>query len=215
MSASYHPPAGPVQILHRDASLLVVVKPGGLLTVPGKAAGADDCLIARLGRMDGQTRLVHRLDRDTSGVMVFARTHQAQRHLGRQFERRAVAKLYTALVRGHPAEESGEVDLPLIADWPNRPRQMVCRARGRPARTCWRVLGPAGDATRVALRPQTGRSHQLRVHMAELGHPVLGDPLYGPAAGADAPRLMLHATRLAFRHPEGGAEIAFEAPPAF
>ena len=215
MSGAYHPPAGPVQILHRDASLLVVAKPAGLLTVPGKAEGANDCLIARLGRMDGETRLVHRLDRDTSGVMVFARSRRAQRHLGRQFERRYVSKLYVALVHGHPAAEEGVIDLPLVADWPNRPRQMVCHDRGRPARTRWRMLWREGGAARLELAPETGRSHQLRVHLSEIGHPILGDPLYGPAGGADAPRLALHSARLAFRHPEGGAEIAFESVPPF
>ncbi|RDC71564.1 RluA family pseudouridine synthase [Rhodovulum sp. 12E13] len=214
MSGAYHRPEGPVQILHRDASLLVVVKPAGLLSVPGKAEGAEDCLIARLGRMDRETRLVHRLDRDTSGVMVFARSKQAQRHLGRQFERRYVSKAYEAVVAGH-LDGAGEVDLPLVADWPNRPRQMVCHARGRPARTRWRALSHDDGATRVALAPETGRSHQLRVHMAALGHPILGDPLYGLAEGADAPRLMLHASRLAFRHPEGGTPVAFESRPPF
>ncbi len=215
MSGAYHPPAGPVQILHRDASLLVVAKPAGLLTVPGKADGADDCLIARLGRMDGETRLVHRLDRDTSGVMVFARSRGAQRHLGLQFERRRVCKRYIALVHGHPAAEAGEIDLPLAADWPNRPRQMVCHARGRPARTRWRILGLEGTVARLELAPETGRSHQLRVHMSEIGHPIVGDPLYGAAGCAGASRLALHAARLAFRHPEGGAEIAFESAPPF
>jgi tRNA pseudouridine32 synthase/23S rRNA pseudouridine746 synthase len=204
-----------VQILHRDASLLVVVKPAGLLSVPGKAEGAEDCLIARLGRMDSQTRLVHRLDRDTSGVMVFARSHRAQRHLGRQFERRYVAKRYVALIHGAPPEAEGVIDLPLVADWPNRPRQMVCHARGKPARTRWRTLSVHGTATRLALFPETGRSHQLRVHMAELGHPILGDPLYGIAGGADAPRLMLHAESLGFRHPEGGAATTFESTAPF
>ena len=205
----YHPPLGPIAILHRDEMLLVVDKPPGLLSVPGKAAGAADCLIARLHRMDGETRLVHRLDRDTSGVMVFARSPRAQRHLGRQFERRYVQKRYVARVAGR-LEGAGEMDLPLIADWPNRPRQMVSHARGRPALTRWVALGQDGDTTRVALAPLTGRAHQLRVHMAEIGHPILGDPLYGPVyGGPQAERLMLHAERLAFRHPDGGAPVSF------
>ena len=211
----YHPPLGPIAILHRDAMLLVVDKPPGLLSVPGKAAGASDCLIARLHRMDGATRLVHRLDRDTSGVMVFARCARAQRHLGRQFERRYVEKRYVARVAGR-LEGAGEVDLPLCADWPNRPRQRVSHAQGRPALTRWEVLGHDGASTRVALTPLTGRAHQLRVHMAELGHPILGDPLYGPVyAGPQAERLMLHAERLAFRHPDGGAPVAFARPAPF
>jgi tRNA pseudouridine32 synthase/23S rRNA pseudouridine746 synthase len=205
----YHPPLGPIGILHRDEMLLVVDKPQGLLSVPGKAPGAADCLIARLHRMDAQTRLVHRLDRDTSGVMVFARSPRAQRHLGRQFERRQVQKRYIARVTGH-LEGAGEVDLPLTADWPNRPRQMVSLERGRPAVTRWEAIGHEGDTTRVALAPLTGRSHQLRVHMAQLGHPILGDPLYGPLhGGAAAARLMLHAERLVIRHPDGGAPVSF------
>ena len=124
--------------------------------------------------------LVHRLDRDTSGVMVFARTRLAQRHLGWQFERRQVAKTYVARVEGTVvAGEAGRIDLPLICDWPNRPRQMVCHARGKPAVTDWRVVGREAGATRLELRPLTGRSHQLRVHLAALGHPILGDPFYG------------------------------------
>jgi tRNA pseudouridine32 synthase/23S rRNA pseudouridine746 synthase len=211
----YHPPFGPIAILHRDPMLLVVDKPPGLLSVPGKAAGAADCLIARLHRMDGETRLVHRLDRDTSGVMVFARGARAQRHLGRQFERRYVEKRYIARVAGR-LDGAGEVDLPLAADWPNRPRQMVSPAHGRPAVTRWTALGHAGGTTRVALAPLTGRAHQLRVHMAEIGHPILGDPLYGPVyGGPPAVRLMLHAERLAFRHPDGGAPVAFTRPAPF
>ena len=211
----YFPPSGPIQTLHCDDALLVVAKPAGLLSVPGKAVGGADCLIARLGRIDPEVRLVHRLDRDTSGVMVFARSKQAQRHLGRQFERRYVQKTYIALIRGRPAEPSGRVDLPLIADWPNRPRQKVCPVEGRPARTTWRVLSATPTSARVELRPETGRSHQLRVHMAALGHPILGDPLYGDTEGADAVRLMLHATELSLRHPEGGAPVSFTSAPPF
>lgn len=208
----YFPPQGPLRLLHRDESLLVVEKPPGLLSVPGKAAGASDCLIARLHRMDPTTRLIHRLDRDTSGVMVFARTPQAQRHLGRQFERRYVTKRYLAVVAGSPDADAGEIDLPLIADWPRRPMQKVCFDTGKPAQTRWRVLSRSDGATRLELTPRTGRSHQLRVHLRELGHPILGDPLYG---SRPAPRLMLHALSLGFRHPQGGAEVAFTAPAGF
>jgi tRNA pseudouridine32 synthase/23S rRNA pseudouridine746 synthase len=213
----YHPPHGPLRLLHRDAALLVVEKPAGLLAVPGKPAGAEDCLLARLAAADGAVRLVHRLDRDTSGVMVFARSPAAQRHLGLQFERRHVAKRYVALVAGRPAAAGGVIDLPLAADWPRRPLQKVCRATGKPARTGWEVLPPLpgqpAGATRVALRPETGRSHQLRVHMLALGHPILGDPLYAPES--PLPRLMLHAERLALRHPEGGVELTFLSPAPF
>ena len=213
----YHAPHGPLRVFHRDAALLVVDKPAGLLAVPGKPPGAEDCLLARLVAADDAVRLVHRLDRDTSGVMVFARTAAAQRHLGLQFERRHVAKRYVALVAGRPAAAGGVIDLPLAADWPRRPLQKVCHATGKPARTRWEVLPPLpgqpAGATRVALHPETGRSHQLRVHMLALGHPILGDPLYAPET--PLPRLMLHAAGLALRHPEGGAEHAFASPSPF
>ncbi len=211
----YAPPHGPLSVLHRDGALLVADKPQGLLSVPGKGPGGEICLLNRLVDEDRAVLLVHRLDRDTSGVMVFARSKAAQRHLGLQFERRHVRKRYVAMLRGAPEGESGLVDLPLIADWPNRPRQMVCHATGKPARTGWEVLSHDERGCRVALTPETGRSHQLRVHMAALGHPILGDPLYGPAGGGDAPRLMLHAQALELRHPEGGAHLSYEVSPPF
>ncbi|MEM0936854.1 MAG: RluA family pseudouridine synthase [Pseudomonadota bacterium] len=214
-SEPYSPPKGPIRILHTETALLVVEKPAGLLSVPGKPAGADDCLLARLVAMDPATRLVHRLDRDTSGVMVFARSAKAQRHLGLQFERRHVCKRYVARVHGAPAEASGEIDLPLIADWPNRPRQKVCHRCGKPARTRWEVLARGPTCARLALMPETGRSHQLRVHLRALGHPIFGDPLYGPHAGRDVLRMMLHAEMLSFRNPDGGARMTFLSPVPF
>jgi len=159
--------------------------------------------------------LVHRLDRDTSGLVVFALTAQAQVHLGRQFEAKSVDKRYVALVQGVPEGGKGRVDLPLIVDWPNRPRQMVCHQTGRPAVTDWRVLKAGGDSARMQLKPRTGRTHQLRVHMAALGHPILGDTLYAEGAGRDHPRLMLHAERLGLVHPETGARLEFRAPAPF
>jgi tRNA pseudouridine32 synthase/23S rRNA pseudouridine746 synthase len=197
-------------ILHRDTSLLVVDKPPGLLSVPGKGPALADCLIARLAAIHPEVLLVHRLDRDTSGVMVFARTPAAQRHLGLQFERRHVAKVYVARVRGRVAEEAGTVDLPLKVDWPNRPLQHV-HPEGRPAVTNWRVIRREESETRLRLYPQTGRSHQLRVHLKEIGHPILGDPLYAAGTAGDFQRLMLHAESLKLRHPEGGAEVSFLA----
>ena len=207
----YRPPKGEIFVLHRDAALLVVDKPAGLLSVPGKAVAHADCLVSRLQAQDGTVRLVHRLDMDTSGVMVFARTPTAQRHLGLQFERRQLRKEYQALVHGRPKATSGVIDLPLIADWPNRPLQKVCFESGKPAMTAWEVL-EAGTCTRVALRPLTGRSHQLRVHMAALGHTICGDRFYGtPEALHCASRLCLHARVLELRHPEGGAWMRFES----
>ena len=214
-SAAYAPPAGPIRIVHADAALLAAEKPAGLLTVPGKSPDLGDCLLARLADGYGPALLVHRLDRDTSGLVLFARTAAAQRHLGLQFERRGIAKTYAARVIGWPAEDAGTVDRPLAADWPNRPMQRVDWARGRPALTHWQVVARRADGTAdLHLTPVTGRSHQLRVHMAEIGHPILGDPLYGPEGGR-APRMMLHAMRLCLRHPAGGAALTLISPAPF
>jgi tRNA pseudouridine32 synthase/23S rRNA pseudouridine746 synthase len=211
MSDSYAPPDTPLAVLHQDHELLVVDKPAGLLSVPGKGAHLADCLLARLQAAFPEALLVHRLDRDTSGVMVFALTPNAQRHLGLQFEKRQVRKVYVARVWGRLEPKTGTIDLPLIVDWPNRPRQMVDRERGRPAITDWRVVRYEEDATRVRLYPKTGRSHQLRVHMKEMGHPILGDPFYAEGPARDAPRLMLHAESLRLRHPDGGIGLSFSA----
>lgn len=199
------------RLLHADVHLLVWEKPSGLHTVPAKPPGTQDCLLARAEAAFPGALLVHRLDRDTSGLVVMARTRLAQRHLGWQFERRQIGKSYVARVAGHPAGQAGRVELPLRCDWPNRPRQMVA-PDGKPSLTLWRVIAREPAVTRIALTPLTGRSHQLRVHMLALGHPILGDPLYGDAAAA--PRLQLHAERLALRHPDGGAHLEFvsEAP---
>lgn len=207
VSDGYDPPLAPLVLLHCDAQLLVVDKPSGLLSVPGKGAHLADCLLSRVEAAWPGALLVHRLDRDTSGVMVFARTRAAQRHLGLQFERRHIGKRYLARIHGNPEAEGGEIDLPLIADWPNRPKQMVDFERGKPAQTRWRVLERNANSAQVELLPRTGRSHQLRVHMAEIGHPILGDPLYATGAARATPRLMLHAESLTLRHPEGGLPL--------
>jgi tRNA pseudouridine32 synthase / 23S rRNA pseudouridine746 synthase len=211
----YAPPDTPLEVLHRDHALLVVNKPAGLLSVPGKGAHLADCLLARAQAAFPGALLVHRLDRDTSGVMVFALTPQAQRHLGLQFEKRQMTKVYLARVWGEMAEKTGTVDLPLIVDWPNRPRQKVDPEAGRPAVTDWRVVRIEDGTTRVRLYPRTGRSHQLRVHMAEIGHPILGDPFYATGPARDAPRLMLHSESLRLRHPDGGAGLGFSAKVPF
>ena len=211
MSAEYEPPTGPLDIIHDDHELLLVNKPAGLLSVPGKGAHLADCLIARVQVAFPEALLVHRLDRDTSGVMVFAMTPAAQRHLGLQFEKRQMKKVYVARVWGHVTEKTGTVDLPLIVDWPNRPRQHVDHENGKPAVTDWRVVRYEEGATRIRLYPQTGRSHQLRVHMKEIGHPILGDPFYASGEARDAPRLMLHAESLSLRHPDGGKGMRFSA----
>ena len=210
----YAPPDVPLAVLHHDHELLVMNKPAGLLSVPGKLPGLDDCLLARVRAAFPEALLVHRLDRDTSGVIVFALTPRAQRHLSRQFEQRRSEKRYVARVAGR-LDGSGTVDLPIATDMENRPRQKICLDRGRAAQTGWKVLAREDGATRVALSPVTGRSHQLRVHMLAIGHPILGDPLYAPDSAADHPRLMLHAEWLRLRHPDGGRFVDFTAPCPF
>lgn len=213
--AAYDPPDTPLDVVHHDHEILVLNKPAGLLSVPGKGPELADCLITRAQAAFPEALLVHRLDRDTSGVMIFALTPHAQRHLGLQFERRHVKKVYVARVWGRMEAKTGTVDLPLIVDWPNRPRQKVDHATGRPAKTDWRVVREEDGTTRVRLYPHTGRSHQLRVHMAEIGHPILGDPFYATGAARDFPRLMLHSESLRIRHPDGGKGITFSVKAPF
>ncbi|KZY06538.1 MULTISPECIES: RluA family pseudouridine synthase [unclassified Sulfitobacter] len=214
METQYDPPDVPLSVLHEDADVLLVDKPSGLLSVPGKGPELADCLLSRVQVAFPDALLVHRLDRDTSGVMIFALTPHAQRHLGLQFEKRMTKKTYVARVWGVPADKTGTVDLPLIVDWPNRPRQMVCHETGKPAQTDWRVIKAEGDTARVRLHPRTGRSHQLRVHMLALGHPILGDPFYAEGPARDYPRLMLHSQELRFNHPQGGhsTKVRSKAP---
>ena len=211
MSSDYNPPQDPLVILHDDHEVLLVDKPSGLLSVPGKGPHLADCLIARVQAVFPMALLVHRLDRDTSGVMIFALTPHAQRHLGLQFEKRQTKKTYVARVWGQLTEKTGTVDLPLMVDWPNRPLQMVDHENGRSAVTDWRVMRVQGNETRVRLMPKTGRSHQLRVHMLALGHPILGDPFYATGPARNYPRLMLHSETLQFRHPDGGQGIRITA----
>jgi len=216
---AYAPPSG-LPVIFADAHLLAVDKPSGLLTVPGRDPGLADCVAARAEAAFPGARIVHRLDMDTSGVLVLARTPEAQRHLGLQFERRHAEKLYEAVVAGLPEIDAGTVDLALATDWPQRPRQRPDPA-GRRAVTEWEVVArtpeaPPRGAARLALRPLTGRSHQLRAHLLAMGHPILGDALYADEpAYTTAPRLMLHARRLELRHPVGGAPLVLEAPCPF
>jgi len=215
ISDSYNPPDTPLDVLHHDHELLAVNKPAGLLSVPGKGEHLADCLIARVQAAFPEALLVHRLDRDTSGVMVFGLTPHAQRHLGLQFEHRRTKKAYVARVWGEMTETTGVVDLPLIVDWPNRPRQMVCHDTGKAAITRWKRLRVGKGESRVRLMPETGRSHQLRVHMLAIGHPILGDPFYAEGAARDFPRLMLHAESLRVLHPDGGKGVSFKAKVPF
>ena len=212
--APYDPPREPLRILHDDHEIVVLDKPAGLLSVPGKGEHLADCLLARVRAVFPTALLVHRLDRDTSGVIVFALTPLAQRHLGWQFEERRARKVYVARVRGEMAEREGVVDLPIRVDWPNRPRQIVA-PDGRPAVTRWKRLRAGQGETRVRLFPETGRSHQLRVHMLAIGHPILGDPFYAEGAAREFPRLMLHSESLSIRHPDGGKTLRFASPAPF
>ena len=213
----YQPPVSPfLSLLYHDDDVIVVNKPSGLLSVPGKAPEHRDSLITRIKRVYPDARIVHRLDMATSGVMVVAQHKDSHRQLSRQFELRQTAKRYFARIAGVPAQSSGSVDLPLICDWPNRPKQKVDFESGKPALTHYKVVQQDATEALVALIPITGRSHQLRVHMLELGHPILGDRLYGtPSVIASAPRLQLHAETLSFTHPTSGKRMQFSAPLPF
>ena len=215
METDYCPPDVPLQVLHDDAEMLVVDKPVGLLSVPGKGPELADCLMARVLAAWPQALLVHRLDRDTSGVMVFGLTPHAQRFLSKQFELRAAKKTYVARVWGRMSPKTGRVDLPLIVDWPNRPRQHVDHENGKAAVTDWRVLKDTEAESRVRLMPKTGRSHQLRVHMLALGHPILGDPFYAKGSARDFDRLMLHSEELRIKHPDSGKMMRFRKTAPF
>ena len=205
-------------LVHVDDALIAADKPADLLSVPGRGPQNADCVAARLQSVYSDALIVHRLDMATSGLIVFGRGAAVQRALSIAFAERQVAKTYVAVVAGLVQQDAGEIDLPLIADWPNRPRQMVDAVRGKPSRTRWRVLSRDVErrCTRVELEPVTGRSHQLRVHLQAIGHPILGDTLYAPPALAGAsPRLLLHASRLQLAHPTAGHALDLLSAPPF
>ena len=205
-------------LVYVDEQLLVLEKPAGLLAVPGRGEDKQDCLSLRAQALWPDALVVHRLDMATSGLFVMGRGLAMQRRLGRAFAERAVDKLYVAVVAGTMDAAAGVIDLPLGRDWPSRPLQKVDPQHGRPSTTCWRVLdADAGAATtRLALQPLTGRTHQLRVHLQAIGHPIAGDALYAPpAVRALASRLLLHASALRFVHPGTGEPLAFESAPPF
>lgn len=203
-------------IVYADDTIVLVDKPSLLLSVPGRGEAKHDSVVTRLAGQFQQIREVHRLDWETSGLMLLARNRSAHSELSRQFREREVGKRYTAVVYGVPEAENGEVDKPLRCDWPNRPRQMVDTLLGKPSQTRWRLLQAETDRSRVELTPITGRSHQLRVHMQSLGHPILGDGLYAhEAARTMAPRLLLHASRLEFHHPVKGIPMVFSSAVPF
>ncbi|OGO75891.1 MAG: RNA pseudouridine synthase [Chromatiales bacterium RIFOXYA1_FULL_46_5] len=212
MLLEYKPPTDPyLDIVYQDEDILILNKPSGLLTVPGKAAEHKDSLDYRVRLVWPLARIVHRLDMATSGLVVMAMHVQSQRDLNKQFELRQTQKRYFALLEGQVSPDSGAVDLPLICDWPNRPKQMVHFGSGKPSLTYFKVLERNQHHTKVELTPVTGRSHQLRVHMLWLGHPILGDKFYGTEAGRrSVNRLQLHAGFLKFRHPISGTELYFE-----
>lgn len=205
-------------LVYVDEHLLVLDKPAGLLAVPGRGEGKQDCLSARAQRLWPDALVVHRLDMATSGLFLMARGLHVQRVLSRAFAERRVDKGYQAVVAGRMGDvgATGVIDLPLAPDWPNRPLQKVDLEHGRPSTTRWRVLASDGATTRLTLEPLTGRSHQLRVHLLAIGHPILGDALYAPAEVRErAPRLLLHADALRLAHPASGEALAFDSTVPF
>lgn len=205
----YSPPKIPLDILYIDEDVLVVNKPSGLLSVPGKELKHRDSLEVRVKAQYANSLLVHRLDMDTSGAIIFALNKSSQRSLNLQFEQRVVKKIYEARVFGNINKNNGSIDLPLIVDWPNRPLQKVDIKEGKDALTHWHVLKREKNATRVRLMPETGRTHQLRVHMMSIGHAILGDRFYGNAIEINlAKELQLHAKQLVFNHPKSGKSLA-------
>lgn len=219
ITANYSPPPDTgLDILYLDDDLVVLNKPSGLLSVPGRGMDKQDSLAVRVQREYGDALVVHRLDMSTSGLILMARGQAMQSVLGRLFQQRKVEKRYIAVVGGQPRPAEGEIDLPLITDWPNRPRQMVDHQQGKPALTRYEVLehDALRNTSRVLLQPHTGRSHQLRVHMMALGHPILGDELYAPRELQQASdRLLLHAQWLRLPHPRSGERVSIQCDPVF
>jgi len=211
----YSPPADTgLDLLYRDEALLVVNKPAGLLSVPGRGASRQDCMASRVQAVCPDAVTVHRLDMATSGIMVLALDRATHRKLSLLFQERRVQKRYIAIVSGRMQAAEGEINLPLSADWPNRPRQKVDRENGKPSTTSFRVIKRNRHSTRVELRPLTGRTHQLRVHLRALGHGILGDRLYTDREDGSE-RLMLHAEALAFPHPQSREFLNFECTSPF
>lgn len=210
---SYSPPPNSgLELLYQDDELLVFDKPSGLLSVPGRGRDKQDSLLTRVRDEFPDALTVHRLDMETSGVMLFARGLETQRYLGGLFEKRRIRKRYIAVVDGLVPHEQGEIDKPLITDWPNRPRQIVDDQHGKASLTCYKVIRRYIEThtTRVELAPETGRTHQIRVHLQSIGHPVLGDSLYAPPGARDrSHRLLLHAVSLSLPQARTGERLRF------
>lgn len=212
----YNPPMEPyISVIHRDADILVLDKPSGLLSVPGRDPVLSDSLATRVQKQFPQALMIHRLDKDTSGVVLMSLNRKAHAKIAAQFENRTTEKSYIAVVRGTVADDEGLIDLPLAIDPDNKPRHRVDHDNGKPAQTRWQVLERGENTTRLRLFPLTGRTHQLRVHMKAIGHVMLGDEFYAEGAALSAAdRLLLHAEELAFRHP-GGRDVKFTIPCPF
>lgn len=216
--SAYTPPLDcGLEIIFQDKFLLAVSKPAGLLSVPGRGEDKADSLATRVQTEYADALVAHRLDRDTSGVLVFPRGAALHRRISLMFEQRVMQKSYVAVVMGKLEQLQGVVDLPLMVDWPNRPKHIVEAIHGKPSQTRYQVLSydPVANISRVALEPITGRTHQLRVHMQALGHPILGDTLYGGNACGQSARLLLHAHTLDFMHPVTGKLLKLVAPLPF
>jgi len=208
----------PPRVVFVDEHLIVIDKASGLLSVPGRDINNRDCVVSRLEKDYGQILVVHRLDFDTSGLLILARTAKTQSELSKQFQSRSVEKVYAAMVWGIVENDEGEINLPLALDWPNRPLHKVDYATGKPSLTHYRVIERdiEKNQTRLGLFPVTGRSHQLRVHLQAIGHPILGCPLYGnEEAKIAADRLLLHAKTLEVTHPISAERMRFEAAVPF
>ncbi len=212
----YNPPQEPLTYLYQDEHYVVVDKPSGLLSVPGRDPKNYDSVWSRVKEEFPEAQPIHRLDTGTSGIMLLSKQKPAERELKRQFRDRETLKMYVARVWGRPAQAEGEIDLPLICDWPNRPRQKICYTRGKPSQTQYEVVDDGAENALIKLYPITGRSHQLRLHLMAIGHPILGDKFYAAPEGMLAsPRLQLHARELSFTHPETGEFVTYTSPASF
>ena len=210
-------PHCPIQIVYQDSALMVLNKPAGLLSVPGRGADKQNALSTHIQALYPDALVVHRLDQATSGLMAMARHIKVQRDLSRAFEKRQIHKEYVAIVHGTLQTHSGEINLPVMADWPRRPLQKVDHIHGKAALTRWRVLArdAAANTTRLLLEPITGRTHQLRVHLSAIGHPIVGDTLYGGVPAAAAGRMLLHAQAMQLAHPVSQAALHLHSSAPF